>query len=237
VGTTLYLVGGLEGSERAARGDAYALDPIDQTWRPIAAIEPGDARGAAGVATAPGRIYLLGGASSTGPLASCLEYDVAMDRWTRLPDLPAPRAHLAAMRRADGTLIAAGGFADLGSATPAGEVWVLPPPGAVPRAWTPRTPLGPPGDPRLRGGCVSGLVLGELVCAGGDAAGIARNFVDGYDPFLDEWTPREPMPVDRTGTQAAVVGGRLFVPGGTPAGTPSPTDTLLIYAPLDAAPR
>jgi len=230
VGPTLYLLGGLEGTEFTARGESFALDPITQLWGPLAAMpEP---RGAAGVVTAPGRVYLLGGASSSAALATCFEYDVTVDQWRELPPLPAPRSHPAVVRREDGTLIVAGGLATLDSSAPAVEVWALPPPGLAQRTWQPRAPV--PGEPR--GGCAYGVVLGELVCAGGESGNAARNVVHSYDPHLDVWTTREAMPVDRAGTQAAAVGGRLFVPGGAQTLSFEPTDTLYIYAPLDTTP-
>jgi hypothetical protein len=235
VGPTLYLLGGLEGPQRVARGDAFALDPLDQSWQPIAAMDPADARGAAGVVVAPGRVYLLGGASSTAALATCLEYDIAADRWSPLPPLPEPRAHPAAMRRSDGTLIVAGGFASLDASEPRAEVWALPPPGAVPRDWQLRAAM--PADPGARGGCAYGVVLGQLVCAGGEAGLTAGSAVAGYDPYNDVWMPGEPMPVGRVGSQGAAIGGRLFVPGGAATPALEPTDTLYIYAPLDTAPR
>jgi len=134
VGGTLYLLGGLDGVQYAARSEAFALDPLGHGWQPIMAMDPADARGAAGVVTAPGRIYLLGGASSTAALATCLEYDIAADRWTHLPELPAPRSHPAAMRMTDGTLIVAGGLASGDASEPRGEVWGPPAPGAGGRA-------------------------------------------------------------------------------------------------------
>jgi hypothetical protein len=238
IGGTLYLTGGLEGAQRVARGESFALDPIDHVWRALPPMPPGYERGAAGVVTAPGRIYLLGGASSTGAVASCLEFDIATRTWLHLPDLPAPLAHPAAIRRSDGTLIVAGGLATPDASQPRGEVWALPPPGAVPRAWTPRAAMHSPGDPELRGGCAYGVVLGQLVCAGGEGGPGAHREVESYDPYLDVWRrDLEPMPVARTGTPGAAIGGRLLVPGGaaTPAGDPS--DTLYVYTPLATALR
>jgi hypothetical protein len=233
IGVTLYLVGGLEGTQLIARGDSFALDPITQTWGPIAAMPAGEERGAAGVVTAPGRIYLLGGASATQALASCLEYDIIVDAWRALPALPEPRSHPAAMRMVDGTLIVAGGLASLDSSMPRAEVWALPPPGVERRVWTPRTPM--PGA--LHGGCAYGVALGALVCVGGERGTAASNVVHRYNPYLDEWTEGEPMPVDRAGTQGIGVGGRLFVPGGAQTLSFEPTDTLYIYTPLDTAGR
>jgi len=239
IGATLYLVGGLAGPEgmSEARGDAYLLDPSDQGWKPIAAMAPADARGAAGVASSPGRIYLLGGVSSTQVLDTCLEYDITADAWAPLPPLPEPRAHPAAMRMTDGTLIVAGGFASLDTSQPRDDVWALSPPGAVPRDWRRRTPMRSQPALDARGGCAYGVVLGELVCAGGAAGTGAVPTVGSYAPYTDEWTVRESMPVDHTGTPGVAAGARLFVPGGAATLAREPTDTLYIYAPLETAPR
>ncbi len=233
VGDRLYIAGGLEGLQYVAHGEGFVFDPIDKMWQPITAMDPADARGASGVVTAPGRIYLLGGASTTAALATCLEYDTIAGTWSHLPDLPAPRSHPAAMRMIDGTLIVAGGFASLDASEPRGDVWALPPPGVASRTWQPRAAMQAPTDPALRGGCAYGVVLGGLVCAGGEAGQAVSELVESYDPYLDKWTMGESMPVARAGTQGAALGGRLFVPGG--AGTPTfdPTDTLYIYTPLD----
>jgi hypothetical protein len=232
IGATLYLAGGLDGT--GAHGETFLLDPIDQGWQSVQAIDPAAARGAAGVVSVPGRIFLLGGASSTGVVDTCLQYDIIADCWTPLPPLPVARAHPAAMRTVDGTLIVAGGFASLDSSAPLGDVWALPP---LATAWQPRTPMHLAGDGDLRGGCAYGVVLGELVCAGGAAGPDGRTAVDGYDPYTDVWTAHEPMPIEHTGTPGVAAGARLFVPGGSATLGGAATDTLYIYSPLDTAPR
>jgi hypothetical protein len=235
IGGTVYLAGGLEGMQHIAHGEAYELDPVDQTWQALAAMPAGLERGASGVIATPGRIYLLGGASSTAAVPTCLAYDLPSGTWIAEPDLPAPRANPAAMRRSDGSLIVAGGFASPGASDPRGDVWLLPPEGAVPRAWTPVAPM-----PEPRGGCAYGAVLGQLVCAGGEGPQGPAQTVETYDPYettTQPWTVGEPMPVARAVVPGAVVGGRLFVPGGAPTPAIAPTDTLYRYAPLDTAPR
>ena len=232
-GATLYLAGGLDATG-AAHGESYQLDPTDQQWKPIAAIDPADARGGAGVTTAMGRLYLLGGAGAGGVLASSLEYDLTTGTWARiLPDMPVARVHPAVMRMVDGTLIVAGGFASLDGSQPLADVWALSSPAAVERVWQQRTAM-PAG---ARGDCAYGVVLGELVCAGGQAGDGLDGIVASYNPYLDVWTPREAMPVGRAGTQGAASAGRLFVPGGAGSAALEPTDTLYIYTPLDTAAR
>jgi hypothetical protein len=234
LGDMIYLAGGLEGTQPIAHGETYAFDPLQQAWTMLAAMPAGMERGAAGVVATPGRIYLLGGASSTGPVATCLAYDVPTGTWVVEPALPAGRSHPAAMRRSDGSLIVAGGFAGPDASDPRDDVWRLPPEGAVPRAWTPVAAM-----PEPRGGCAYGVVLGHLVCAGGVGPDGPTPDVEVYDPFQTTdrpWTKDLPMPEPRALVPGAAVGSRLFVPGGSPTLAIAPTRTLFLYAPLDTTP-
>lgn len=225
---TLYLLGGLEGDDFLARGDSYALDldVAGAAWRPIAPMPAGAERGAAAVVVAAPHVFLIGGASSTATLSSVLDYNFSNDTWTFLPDLPSPRSHAAAMRMMDGTLIVAGGLASTSSTEPLDEVWALPI-GAA--AWQPRAPM-----PSPRGGCAYGLVLGRLVCAGGEAGAAALRTVVLYDPINDVWSSAPDLPEPRAGTQGAVIGGRLYVPGGSASLEFRPTATTYVFNLLEA---
>lgn len=225
--TTLYLLGGQETTQFLAKGDSFALDTLaqPQQWRQLRAMPVGEERGAAGIIVAPPHIYLIGGASSTGALATCLDYDITLDTWTKLPDLPAARSHPATMRMVDGTLIAAGGLAALDAYSAATDVWALPV-GAP--AWQPRAAM-----PTRRGGCAYGVVRGQLVCAGGEVDQAALSTVESYDPLLDAWTTRDSLPAATAGTQGAVIANRLYVPGGSRTLNFQPETTLYVFSPLD----
>lgn len=232
VGTTIYLLGGLEGSTYVAHGEAYKLDTLDlgAGWQPLASMPLGMERGSAGVVvsppgTPPGRIYLIGGAGTNNALASVIYYDTIANTWGQLPDLPAPRSHPAAMARPDGTLVLAGGLGGLFADTFAGDVFLLPPGGTQ---WQTGSAMPDP-----RGGCAYGVVQLQLVCAGGEAGTSALTYTESYDPATDTWTEDPLMPLPTAGTQGAAIGARLFVPGGARALQFEPTATLFIYAPLD----
>lgn len=224
IGTTLYLLGGLEGQAYTARGEAYALDTADADpqWRTLAPMPPGQERGSAAVVVAPPRVYLFGGAGTSDALATNLYYDALADSWGQLaPDLPAPRSHPAGMRRADGTFVVTGGLATLDSSSQAGDTWSLAPAGT---AWETKAPMPDP-----RGGCAYGAVEGQLICAGGEAGPSAYKTVVSYDPLADTWTMLEPMPDNRAGTQGAAIGTRLFVPGGARQLVFEPEPQLFVY--------
>lgn len=226
---TLYLLGGAEGTDFQVSAQTYALD-TDQTdpqWRSLEPIPTSyEPRSAAGVVVAPPFIYLVGGSTATDSLASVIAYNFSNDTWSRLPDLPAKRSHPAAMRMPDGTLIVAGGLETIQSSSAKSDVWSLPPNGL---AWEPRTPM-----PQARGGCAYGVVFQQLICAGGEAGVSALHTTLRYDPVNDVWSELDDMPEERAGTQGAVVGGRLFVPGGARQLTFSPTNTLYAFAFLES---
>lgn len=225
--TTLYVLGGQETQQFLAKGETYALDTLSDTqqWRQLRAMPAGEERGAAGIIVAPPHIYLIGGASSTGALATCLDYNLTLDTWSMLPSLPAPRSHPATMRMADGTLISAGGLATLDAFSATTEVWALP---VGASEWQPRAPM-----PTRRGGCAYGVIRGELVCAGGEADQAALSTVESYDALLDKWSAREAMPAATAGTQGAVIANRLFVPGGSRTLSFQPETSLYVFSPLD----
>jgi N-acetylneuraminic acid mutarotase len=236
VGSTVYLLGGLDGPQYTARGDSFALDisTSSPVWTPLPAMPLGMERGSAAVVVAPPRIYLLGGASTTGAIASVVYFDIEMNHWCpgaptcqAIPDLPQPRSHPVAMRRFDGSIIVAGGLATLTSDSQSGDTWLLPPSLDV---WQTRASMLIP-----RGGCAAGVLQGQLVCAGGEAGTSALNLVESYDPLGDVWTTAEMMPVPRAGTQGVAIGQRLWVPGGAARLAFEPTDTVYVYAPLDTS--
>jgi N-acetylneuraminic acid mutarotase len=227
-GGTLYLLGGLEGPSFVARGEAYALDPGADAWRDLPPMPAGQERGAAAVVASPPHIYLIGGSSTAGALASVLDYNLATSMWTQLPDLPVPRSHAAAMRVRDGTLIVAGGLADRTGA-PLDDVHALPLGAAV---WEPRRPM-----PTPRGGCAYGQALGWLTCAGGAAGSSALRGVEAYDPIADVWMTLPELPVARAGAQGAVIGQQLYIPGGAGSLVLEPTRTVLVLSLIDALAR
>lgn len=223
---TLYLLGGLDGLAYVARGEAFALDLGASDWRPLPPLPAGSERGAAAVIAAPPNIFLIGGSSTSGPLATVLAYNLTSSTWSELPPLPIARSHAAALRRSDGTLIVAGG---LGPAGPLADAYALPL-GAT--AWTPRAPM-----PAARGGCAYGPALGALVCAGGETGTSALRVVLAYDPIGDIWTTLPELPEPRAGAPGVVIGQQLYIPGGSASLSFQPMTSLVIGSLIDALSR
>lgn len=255
IGTTLYLLGGLEGQTYTARGLAYALDTQSPplTWRPLAPMPSGLERGSAAVVVVPPRIYLLGGAGTNNALATNLYYDIIADAWSGqcsvtktkpcavaadcapsdgacllpIPDLPAARSHPAGFRRSDSAVVVVGGLGTLTADSQNADVWALVP---TTTQWQTQ-----PAMPSARGGCAYGLLAGQLVCAGGEAGTSALSVVEVFDPNAQTWTTAAAMPMPRAGTQGAVIGQRFYVPGGAAQLQFVPTDTVYVYSPNDTA--
>jgi N-acetylneuraminic acid mutarotase len=226
VGGVLYMMGGLEGPRFTARGESFSLQLGGGAWMPLPSMPAGLERGAAAVVTAPNHIYLLGGAGTVSAVKTCLDYNIIERTWTQLPDLPNARSHAAAMRMQDGTLVLAGGLATLDATQPLSDVFILRP-GAA--AWE----GGRRSMPTARGGCAYGQALGQLICAGGESGNQVLSVVEGYDPVLDQWTPYPDMPEPRAGTQGAMLGQQLWIPGGAAIPALEPTSKVLVFSPLE----
>lgn len=240
VGGVVFALGGLTGNAPfVADGRVFVLesnacvDPDAEScaWTELAPMSDADARGASAIVVSPGHIFLIGGASTNGELASSLDFDLETRTFTRLPfDLPIPRSHAAAIRRFDGMFVVAGGVGGFNGAL--NDVWVLPQGGT---AWLPRASM-----PTARGGCAYGELYGNLVCAGGETD-VAHDEIELYNVTLDTWEtsvrvdletePRlESMPAKRAGARGSVVANRLYVPGGSETLEFVPTTTLFEFS-------
>ncbi len=237
-GGVLFMLGGFEGAGANASGRSFLLELGASDWTEIDPMPAGFERGGAGVIAVPGHVYLLGGSNASGPLASCLDFDLVTRTWSRLTrdiagvptpvDLPTPRSHVAAMQVEDGSLIIAGGLDDANRAL--GDAYRLPLNSVT---WELRSPM------TNRGGCAYGVAFGSLICAGGEIDSATSSVVEHYDPRSEPGTPAEvwtalpELPEPRGGTQGAVIGGRLYIPGGAISRMLEPTDSLFVLSLTD----
>src|SRR5213075_1122253 len=75
----------------------YRYDVLANAWTAVASLPA--PRGALAAATIDGKVYAVGGVPFPSELTV---YDPAADRWTRLPQMPTQREHLAAAAAAGG---------------------------------------------------------------------------------------------------------------------------------------
>jgi N-acetylneuraminic acid mutarotase len=200
VGERLYVVGGDNGRGSVATNFEY--DPRSDSW--TARTPMPTARSAPMAAVIGGRIYVAGGAP--GSVGRTLEaYDPGTDRWTSLPPMPTARNHVAG-GAIGGRLYVVGGRPP--NTLDALEIFD---PAAA--SWATGAPM-----PTGRSGHAAAVVRGCLYVFGGEGNANTPSGVfseaEVYDPGSGTWTALAPMPSPRHGIGAAVIGDRIFVPGG-----------------------
>lgn len=222
-GGQIYIIGGFLNvfGERDPIDAVWAYDPATDRWARRAPLP--SPRGAGVAATIDDRIYLIGGEqrrtpggppSPSGapagyqPVADLTVYDPATDSWERLPSMRIARDHLVA-DAIDGRL-----YAVAGRDRPIYDIPYLEEYDPARGYWLERAPM-----PTGRSGGNGATLNGKLYVFGGEGnpnspLGIYDE-VEAYDPTTDTWTRFGPMPVPRHSFGAAVVGNRIYLPGGS----------------------
>jgi N-acetylneuraminic acid mutarotase len=223
VGGKIYLIGGYRGPFGAREPiDAMLVyDPATQTWERRSPLPT--ARGALAVAAIGNLIYAAGGErrrppggavppgapAAYEPVADLAVYDTQTDRWQVLRPMGRPREHVVGAA-INGRFYTAGGrdrpkfdLADLEEYDPRTN------------SWTERAPM-----PTGRSGGAGVALEGRFYVFGGEgnsasALGIFGD-VEAYDPASNSWRKFGAMPTPRHSIPAVTVGGRIYVPGGTP---------------------
>lgn len=85
---------------------------------------------------------------------------------------------------------------------------------------------------RARKGLALAAYGGEIFAIGGETEQNVTGLVERYDPNLDQWTSMNSKPIPVTDVSAAVIGGKIYVPGGQTA-SGEVTNVLEIYSPID----
>ncbi len=207
---TIYIVGGMTGTNFAPQGDVLSWDPATDigSWTPRTAM-PANLRGAAVTGAIGTTIYVAGGLASGGAASSVLSaYDTLTNTWdTTLPALPTAVDH-GCGGVIDGKLYVIGGRAG-GIGTIKTTVYEYTPGGG----WVEKAPM-----PTARGGTACAVHDGTIVVTGGEGNAAAASgvfpTVEQYVAATDSWLTLPPMRTPRHGTGAAVVNGVLYVPGG-----------------------
>jgi hypothetical protein len=230
VGGKLYIVGGetdgaLTGRPGKEVANTWVHDPAVGGW--VARAPMPTARSAGGEAVLDGKIYVAGGREAGGSVFEV--YDPAADTWEKLPDLPSQRNHLA-MAAVQGKIVVAGGRTGPGFTAQRLDVVEIYDPRT--RRWTRGAPLPVP-----RAGITGAANGGCMFVFGGEGErthvlGLTPDAY-GYDPRADRWTRLPNLPIAVHGLKgSAVVGGRIFLPGGgLTLGGDAPTNALQVYRP------
>jgi N-acetylneuraminic acid mutarotase len=229
VGGRLFLIGGEFDGAGTGRPSVYLdtvyeLDAAAGAWLPRAPMPT--ARSGGGVGVIDGKIYVAGGRPPRGH--DFAVYDPARNQWTVLPMLPTARNHLAVDAIGGKLYVAGGRVDDVGSPMP-GVLEIFDP---ASNAWTGGAPM-----PTARAGVTSVAAFGCLYVIGGEG-NIAHQHgmfdqTEAYDPRTDTWHSLTKMFTPNHGlTRAALVNGRIHIPGGaTMLGGNTGTTLHQVYQP------
>ncbi|KXT00743.1 hypothetical protein AC579_10224 [Pseudocercospora musae] len=230
VNNKVYLLGGLSaGDDWLARDINVMYDPATRQWNKRTPMPKGTARGACAVGVHGNTIYLAGGMTylnvTQDALTTVTAYDTTTDRWTRLPDLPAPRQHVGGAVVGD-TFYILGGRTD-GQTKIQNSLYALNL-RDLKAAWKVL-----PSMPTARGGLACAAVNQSIYCMGGEGnpnspQGIF-NEVEAFDTRGNSWTVLQQMPTPRHGWQVAAIGDTIYSPGGGLRAGTMPTDIFDSY--------
>ena len=215
----LYVVNALIGGfpEEKPLQNVLIYDPSVDQWQTGALIPESRRRGASGVVTHDGLVYVVGGNTrghNSGYVPWLDEFNPKSGRWTPLDDAPHARDHFQAAL-INGRIYAAGGRRssyDTGNplSLTVAEVDVY---DIEKRTWsTLDLPI-----PTQRAGTSSVGTAGKLVIVGGesDRQVSAHSEVEALDLKTGRWEILPALPVARHGTQAILNGSALHIVAGS----------------------
>ncbi|HEY3498638.1 MAG TPA: kelch repeat-containing protein, partial [Polyangiaceae bacterium] len=196
------------GTMSQASAQTFVYDPVADEWDELSPM-PADTERAAGcVAVLGTKLYVFGGGRDNMVVADVSSYDTATDTWETLPPLPETREHCAAGAIGGKLYVGGGRTHSIPEFRP--KTWQFDP---VTEMYEEMEPI-----PTPRGGCAGAVFGNRLFVFGGEGnqdsqQGVFDN-VEAYDPATDTWEEFPPLDVPRHGMQAAVLGDRIYVPGG-----------------------
>ena len=188
-------------------GTNIAVDGVYQGWHgekwTVKAAMPA-ARYALAAAAAGGKVYALGGYTTT-PVATNTEYDPVTNAWTTKTALPAASDGLGAV--AVGDLVHAFGGENTGGLLNTHRTY-----NPATNAWTTMPAL-----PTARGN-MAFTRIEDMVYALGGVATATLTSNDAFAPGAAAWSAKTALTSARYGFAAAVVNGKLYTFGGADAG-------------------
>lgn len=208
VGSTIWVTGAMETLNFVSVGHVWSWDASSaaMAWTVHPAMPTNTQRGGS-VAGAIGTTIYVAGGLRNGAVAEASALETTTGMWTPLPPLPAIRDH-GCGGVIGGKLYVVGGRAgNINARTGTVEEYT---PGST---WVTRAAM-----PTARGGTACGVIGDRIIVVGGEgnpatSSGVFSE-VEAYTPATNTWETLTPMISPRHGMGAAVVGGRLYVPGG-----------------------
>ena len=201
---------------------AGAATPLSATnsWASVASMSTARLRPAA-VAGADGRIYVLGGGSITGGLATVEAYTPGTNTWTSVAPMSTARSEFAAATGTDGRIYALGGRSADGTVLSTVEVYA-----PATNTWAAVAPML---TARSQMTAATGAD-GRIYVLGGYNTGLLAT-VEAYTPATNTWAAVAPLPSGRSFLAAAAgADGRIYALGGGGAGGAPMNSTATVEA-------
>lgn len=230
-GGSIFVFGGCcaDAARDSSFATAYRYDTATNRWSNVAPLpEPCSAAAAAYL---DGRVHIVGGSCGAGNNDHDVERHLVFipetGRYAEAAPIPWAREHLALVV-ADGRLYALGGRQG-NKTNETASVYVYDP-GSD--RWAALSPM-----PAKRSGMAAAFVNGRIYVFGGDNGTEAHQLPSHRDVFVydvssNEWTRLTDLPYGVHGTGAAVVRGKIYLPGGSQlGGHDEPLNTMLVITP------
>jgi N-acetylneuraminic acid mutarotase len=215
VGGKVYVFGGFYTPKIEATAEVDCYDPATNTWQRKRDMPKAITH--ANAVVVGEIVWFAGGFVGNSPGAATADvwrYDVASDRWSPGPSLPAPRG-AAALVLVEGALHSVGGYLQDRN-TNSQDHWVLRlNDTARTDPWTRAAALPTPRG-HLSGAALNGVLYVFGGAVGHDPYPLDVALVQRYDPATDRWTEMAslPYPLSHTEPGTLVRNGRVLIIGG-----------------------
>lgn len=231
-GDKIYLYGGINNTSPTASLDFFEFDPGTGLWENIGTIP--EKKVMCANAVVGNRLFAITGAldpffitslpgQATTTSVIMYEFEPSGEGWAYKTPITTPRAY-SASGVVDGKIYVIGGAYSKTEISNVVEMY-----NPETDAWQSRQSL-----PEPIHGAAAGVIGGKIYVAGGQTQyttlGMSKNTLFVYNPAMDSWEQKAPMPTARGYLSAAVVDGRLYVIGGTTT-WPNRTGKVEMYDP------
>jgi uncharacterized repeat protein (TIGR03803 family) len=166
----------------------------------------------AGTAAIGSKIYVVGGGTASGNIATNQIYNATSDSWSTGAPLPAATAGGSAAV-VKGILYIFGGYSGTTSGTAVNAVWAYNP---ATNSWAGKAAM-----PTARGSTTAVVSGTKVYVIGGNGSTLRLNTVEAYDTAADSWTTEAPLLVGKSEPAGGLLGAKVVSADGTTTSGPS----------------
>ena len=166
----------------------------------------------AGTGAIGSKIYVVGGGTANGNIATNQVYNTASNTWSTAAALPAATAGGSAAV-VKGILYIFGGFSGTTSGTAVNAVWAY---NQTTNSWAPKAAM-----PTARGSTTAVVSGTKVYVIGGNGSTSRLNNVEVYDTAADSWTTVAPLLVGKSEPAGGLLGTTIVSADGTTTSGPS----------------